>query len=100
MSRFYIVSESTDDTLGSADNLPEAMGAAKEAARRREAGDLVSVLGAGGKPSGSLSPSRWDGSRKADCSPRESVARRSVVKWHRPRTFPERRRRGDIRRSR
>ena len=44
MSRFYVVNESTEDTLGSADNLPDAIGAAKEAARQGRAGDLISVL--------------------------------------------------------
>jgi hypothetical protein len=49
MSRFYVVNESTEDTLGCADNLPEAVCAAKEAARQGQAGDLVSVLESGGQ---------------------------------------------------
>ena len=49
MSRFYVVNESTEDTLDSADNLPDAIRAAKEAARQGPAGDLVSVLDVGGQ---------------------------------------------------
>ena len=49
MSRFYIVNESTEDTLCSAENLVEAICAAKEAARQGRAGDLVSVLETGGQ---------------------------------------------------
>ena len=49
MSRFYVVNESTEDTLGSADNLPDAVCAAKEAARQGRTGDLVSILESGGQ---------------------------------------------------
>ena len=49
MPQFYVVNESTEDTLGSADNLPDAICAAKEAARQGRAGDLVSVLESGGQ---------------------------------------------------
>jgi hypothetical protein len=49
MSRFCVVNESTEDTLGSTDNLPDAIRAAKEAVRQGPAGDLVSVLESGGQ---------------------------------------------------
>ena len=49
MSRFYVVNESTEDTLGSAENLADAICAAKETARQGQAGDLVSVLESGGQ---------------------------------------------------
>ena len=49
MPRFYVVSESTEDTFGSADNLPDAIRTAREAARQGRAGDLVSVLESGGQ---------------------------------------------------
>ena len=49
MSRFYVVNESTEDTLGSAENLSDAISAAKGAARQGRAGDLVSVLESGGQ---------------------------------------------------
>jgi hypothetical protein len=49
MSRFYVVSESTEDTLDSAENLSDAICAAKEAARQGRPGDLVSVLESGGQ---------------------------------------------------
>ena len=48
MSRFQVVNESTEDTLGSVDDLPDAICAAKEA-RRGRAGDLVTVLESGGQ---------------------------------------------------
>lgn len=48
MSQFQAVNENTEDTLGSADNLPDAICAAKEAARQRQVGDFVSVLESGG----------------------------------------------------
>jgi hypothetical protein len=44
MSRFYVVNESTEDTLGSADSLPVAIRAAQVAARQGRAGDLVTIL--------------------------------------------------------
>ena len=49
MSRFYVVNESSEDTLGSAENLSDAICAAKDAARQGRAGDLVSVLESGGQ---------------------------------------------------
>jgi hypothetical protein len=49
MSRFYVVNESTEDTLCSAENLSDAIRAAKEAACQGRAGDLVSVLETGGQ---------------------------------------------------
>ena len=49
MSGFYVVNESTEDTLCSADNLSDAISAAREAARQGRAGDLISVLESGGQ---------------------------------------------------
>jgi hypothetical protein len=49
MSGFYVVNESTEDTLCTAENLSDAIRAAKEAARQGRAGDLVSVLDSGGQ---------------------------------------------------
>jgi hypothetical protein len=49
MSRFYVASEATEDTLDSAENLADAICAAKEAARLGRAGDLVSVLASEGQ---------------------------------------------------
>jgi hypothetical protein len=44
MPRFYVVNESTEDTLGSADSLPDAIRAAQVAARQGRAGDLVTII--------------------------------------------------------
>jgi hypothetical protein len=49
MSQFYIVNESTEDTIEAADNLQDAIRVAKEVARQGQAGDPVSVLESGGK---------------------------------------------------
>ena len=49
MSQFYITNESTEDTLESADNLQDAIRAAREAARQGQPGDPVSILESGGK---------------------------------------------------
>ena len=49
MSEYYVVSESSEDTLGSDENLADAICAAKEAARQGRAGDLISVLDSGGQ---------------------------------------------------
>ncbi|HTU18269.1 MAG TPA: hypothetical protein VMG10_09450 [Gemmataceae bacterium] len=49
MSQFYVISESTEDTLESTDNIEEAILVAKEAARQGQTGDLVSILESGGK---------------------------------------------------
>jgi hypothetical protein len=49
MPQFYIVHESTEDTLGSADNFAEAIGLAREAAGQGQASDPVSILESGGK---------------------------------------------------
>jgi hypothetical protein len=49
MSQFYIVNESTEDTVEAADNLQDAVRAAREVARTGQAGDPVSVLDGGGK---------------------------------------------------
>jgi len=48
MSQFYVVNESTEDTLESIDNLPDAIRAAREAAGQGQAGDLISILESGG----------------------------------------------------
>jgi hypothetical protein len=49
MSQFYIINESTEDTLESTDNLQDAIRMAREVARQGHAGDLVSILESGGK---------------------------------------------------
>lgn len=49
MSQFYIVNESTEDTLESADNLQDAIRVAREVARQGQAGDPVSILEVGGR---------------------------------------------------
>jgi hypothetical protein len=49
MPLFTIVHESTEDTLGSTDNLPDAIRAAREAAEQGQAGDPVCILESGGK---------------------------------------------------
>jgi hypothetical protein len=49
MSHFYVVNESTEDTLQSTDDLQEAIRVAREAARQGQAGDPVSILESGGK---------------------------------------------------
>jgi hypothetical protein len=49
MSQFYIINESTEDTVASTDNLQNALHLAREVARKGEAGDPVSILESGGK---------------------------------------------------
>lgn len=49
MSQFFVVSESTEDTLDAAEDLQDAIRAAREVAGRGPAGDPVSVLDCGGK---------------------------------------------------
>jgi hypothetical protein len=49
MSQFYIVNESTEDTLESTENLQDAIRVAREVARQGQAGDPVSILESGGK---------------------------------------------------
>ena len=49
MSQFYIINESTEDTLESTDNLQDAIRVAREVARQGQAGDPVSILESGGK---------------------------------------------------
>ena len=49
MSQFYIVNESTEDTLASTDNLQDAIRLARERAGQGQVGDPVSVLEDGGK---------------------------------------------------
>jgi hypothetical protein len=43
MSRFYINSESTEDTYDFAENLDDAIRKAREAARGGEAGELICI---------------------------------------------------------
>lgn len=49
MAHFYIVNESTEDTLESTDNLQEAIQMAREFAVQGQPGDPVSILESGGK---------------------------------------------------
>jgi len=49
MAQFYIINESTEDTLESTDNLQDAIRVAREVARQGQAGDPVSILESGGK---------------------------------------------------
>ena len=49
MSQFYIVNESTEDTLETSDDLQDAIRLATEIARQGPAGDPVSILESGGK---------------------------------------------------
>lgn len=49
MSQFIIINESTEDTLASTDNLPDAIRMARDAAMQGPVGDPVSVLECGGK---------------------------------------------------
>ena len=49
MARFYVINETNEDTLGTAETLSDAVCTAKEAARQARAGDLVSVLESGGQ---------------------------------------------------
>lgn len=44
MPKYTIVNESTEDTLETADTLPDAVRLAQEVAQRGAVGDLVSVL--------------------------------------------------------
>jgi hypothetical protein len=49
MSQYYLVNESTEDTLDSADDLQSAIRLAREAALQGQAGDRVTILESGGK---------------------------------------------------
>jgi len=49
MPQFYIVGESSEDTLAAVDDLQDALRAAKQAAAQGQAGELVSVLESGGR---------------------------------------------------
>jgi hypothetical protein len=49
MSQFYVVHESTEDTLEATAELQDAIRVAREVAGRGPAGDPVSVLDSGGK---------------------------------------------------
>src|SRR4051812_33512205 len=48
MPQFYIVNESTEDTLASTENLQDAIRVAREVAKQGQAGDPVSLLESGG----------------------------------------------------
>lgn len=48
MSQFTIINESTEDTVGTADDIHSAIHQAKDAAQHSQAGDLVTVLEVGG----------------------------------------------------
>jgi hypothetical protein len=48
VTRYYVVNESTEDTLESTDNLEDAVRVAQEAARQGQAGDPVTILDSGG----------------------------------------------------
>ncbi len=49
MPLFYIVNESTEDTIESTDNLQDAIRVAREAARQGQTGDPVCILESGGQ---------------------------------------------------
>ena len=49
MAQFYVINESTEDTLECTDNLEAAVRLAKEVACQAQTGDPVSVLESGGK---------------------------------------------------
>jgi hypothetical protein len=78
MSRFYVVTESTEDTVCAAENLSDAICAAREAARQGQAGELVSVLESGGQavrqfvllPDGTVAEQAI--ARRVNRSPREA----------------------------
>lgn len=48
MSQFYIVNESTDDTLQATNELQDAIRVAREVAGQDPAGDLITILDSGG----------------------------------------------------
>ena len=52
MSQYPIVNESTEDTLETADTLPDAVRLAEDSAKRGAVGDLVSILDSDGKSVG------------------------------------------------
>jgi hypothetical protein len=49
MTQYYLVNESTEDTIESADSLQGAIRAARDAAKHGRTGDPVSILESGGK---------------------------------------------------
>lgn len=49
MATFYIVNESSEDTLETTDDLQDAIQLATEAAKQAQVGELVSILENGGK---------------------------------------------------
>jgi hypothetical protein len=48
MPNYYVVNESTEDTLESSGNLEDAIRVAREVAKQGQAGDPVSVIDSGG----------------------------------------------------
>jgi hypothetical protein len=48
MPHFYIINESTEDTLEATEDLQSAIRMAREIASQGQAGDLVSILASGG----------------------------------------------------
>jgi hypothetical protein len=52
MSLFHVVNESTEDTLGVADTLQDAIRLAQQAARQGSPADLISIIESGGKSVG------------------------------------------------
>lgn len=49
MYQFYIINDSTKDTLEPIDNLQDAIRVAREVTRQAQPGDPVSILASGGK---------------------------------------------------
>lgn len=49
MSQFYIIDESSEDTIEATDNLQDAIRVAREVASQGQAGEPVSILESGGK---------------------------------------------------
>jgi hypothetical protein len=49
MPQFYVTNESTEDTIGSSDNLQDAVRIAREGAKQGQVGDPVSILEGEGK---------------------------------------------------
>ena len=48
MAQFYVINESTEDTVDSSDSLEDAIRIAREAASQGQAGDPVCILESGG----------------------------------------------------
>ena len=49
MPQYYVINESTEDTLEATDSLKDATRVAKEIASQAQPGDLVSILESGGR---------------------------------------------------